>query len=460
MPSGFYWDLLLLVPLLGGYSRLGARGQNALLLATAAALLASWDPRFPLFLAVTTLIDYGIGRQLAWERPDAQRLAWLLIGVAFDVGMLAAFRYLPSTINRAPVPPFLLLVAPVGVSFYTLARLTHTLDAYYKLERPCADWFAFLTFTSFFPLLISGPIERAGKLLPVLARRREVTLAGIYEGTWLILSGVFQKVFIADRCAVLCQKFAPIHAGSWLTALGVVAYSFQIFCDFSGYSDVARGIARLFGVHVTKNFVAPYASLNLAEYWQRWHVSLSSWLDDYIYKPSSMALRDFGTGGIVAAAFLTFFVSALWHGRGLTFLCWGALHATGLSVLVATRKLRKQLRKSLPDAIWRATARGLTFGFVCAGLVFFRAPSLSAALSTFAELGHPLHALVPDSYDLLELSCLGLGVWAIHALQNQPNESAWFFERPVWVRGLCYAAMLFCIARLPGETQRFIYAQF
>jgi D-alanyl-lipoteichoic acid acyltransferase DltB (MBOAT superfamily) len=468
MPSGFYWELLLLTPLLGVYAALRARAQNWLLLAIALALMTSWDWRFPLILLATTVVDYAIGQRLSWEEPDGRRRVWLWLGIAFDVGILAAFRLAPASGPLLPMshwfglsaPSWLAIAAPVGLSFYTLARMSHTLDVYFKLERPSTSLLEFVTFTSFFPLLISGPIERAGSLLPLLARRRVVSAQGIYEGSWLILLGIFQKVFLADRCAVLSQRFAPAHGGSLLTLLGILAYACQIFADFSGYSDVARGVARLFGFQVTRNFAAPYWSANLMEYWKRWHVSLSSWLDDYVYKPTFMALRDYAALGVGAALVVTFLVSALWHGRGVTFLVWGAIHATGLAIFGLSRGLRKRLKKSLPGRAWRTGATLLTFSWVCLGYVFFRAPTLSAALATLLELCSPFHWHAPDSYDLLELFCLGSGVMAVHALQAKPERALWLFARPVWLRGFCYAAMLFCIARLPGETQRFIYFQF
>ncbi|HEY8946744.1 MAG TPA: MBOAT family O-acyltransferase, partial [Polyangiaceae bacterium] len=362
-------------------------------------------------------------------------------------------------LNLAPAWWLSTWVAPVGLSFYTLARMTHTLDVYYRFERPSRSFLEFLTFTSFFPLLVSGPIERSSRILPVLARRRRVDADGIYRGAWLILLGLFQKVVIADHCGALVGTFLRPHPGTVLTVLGVAAYSMQIFADFSGYSDIARGVARLLGIDVMENFRAPYLSRNLPEYWRRWHISLSSWLEDYVYKPTGMWLRNFGLLGAFGATALTFFISAIWHGRGWTFLCWGAVHVAGITAFMATRGFRKRLKARLPAAPLELFSTVLTFATVCLAYVFFRAPDVSSALSTLAELSRPLPLNLPDLDDGLEFLTLAIAVAGVHHIQVR-EDADWVQTRPLWQRASCYAAMLFLIVRVPGSSQAFIYFQF
>ena len=467
MPVGFWWGSLLLIPLVGAYSVLGARGQNWLLVATGMLLMASWDVRFPIILVGTTALAYGVGRKLSWERPDARRRLWFCAGLGMDLAVLLGFRYAAhqqvadsaGLLDLAGALRLRGLVAPVGLSFYTLARMTHTFDVYYRFERPCRSFLEFLTFTSFFPLLVSGPIERSTRILPLLARRRSVDAEGIYRGAWLILLGLFEKVVVADHCGALVGTFSRPHPGTVLTLLQVAAYSIQIFADFSGYSDIARGVARLLGIEVMTNFRAPYLSRSLPEYWRRWHISLSTWLEDYVYKPTGMWLRNFGLLGAFGATAFTFFISATWHGRGWTFLCWGAIHVAGITAFMATSGFRKRLKSRLPAAPLRVFSTLLTFATICLAYVFFRAPDVGSALSTLAELSRLLPLNLPDVDDGLEFLALVIAVAGVHHIQLK-GDADWIQTRPVWMRAACYTSMLFLIVRLPGSSQAFIYFQF
>jgi D-alanyl-lipoteichoic acid acyltransferase DltB (MBOAT superfamily) len=273
------------------------------------------------------------------------------------------------------------------------------------------------------------------------------------------LLGLFQKVVIADRAAALVSTFLRPQSGAALTLLGICTYAIQIFADFSGYSDIARGVARWFGIEVIANFRAPYLSRNLPEYWRRWHISLSTWLEDYVYKPSGMWLRRWGLFGALAATVLTFFVSALWHGRGATFLCWGAIHVLGVSMFMTTRGLRKRLKSRLPAVPLQLISTALTFAVVCFAYVFFRAPDVGSALSTLVEVTHLRPVNLPVMDDAVELIALTGSVAAVHYLQLQ-DAPHWVRERPVWLRAAAYAAMVFFVVRLPGASQGFIYFQF
>jgi D-alanyl-lipoteichoic acid acyltransferase DltB (MBOAT superfamily) len=322
--------------------------------------------------------------------------------------------------------------------------------------------FELLTFVSFFPATLAGPIERARNFLPQLQHRRVFELASFYRASWLMGLGLFEKFFLGDHCAHIAHKLldSPAKTSVLGTLLGMYAYAFHLYADFAGYSNMARGCARVLGFELMENFSAPYLSVSLAGFWRRWHISLSSFLDDYVYRPSSMVLRNLGDSGIVIATFATFFVSAIWHGTGLQFVAWGALHASVLSILVLTRRRRKRLSKKLPNKLWSALGIACTFHVVCLGYVFFRAPSLAAAGELFATLSRaPLwHDAVGRR--VAPLVCLivvtlGLDLMKLHAKGHE-----WVFTRPVWLRALCYVAILVCLLRFRAPVEQFAYLQF
>jgi len=466
--NGYMLVVLSALGLYWLYWRVGARAQNWLLLLSSLAFAAAYDVQFAALLSVSTLVDYWIGLQLDWHRPDASRTRWLWASIVLNIGLLAAFRMHRFLIGAAALkwgaPAGTLaseFVVSLGLSFYVLQRLTHALDVYYRVIPPCRSLLRFAVFVSFFPLLASGPIERAVNVLPQLEQRRRFDAQSFSGGWWLIALGAFEKVFVADHCGELASLLLHgAHPGRLATIFGMYAYALQLFADFAGYSDMARGAARLFGIEVMHNFEAPYLSANLSEFWQRWHVSLSSWLNDYVFRPSSTALRNWGAAGLVCATFLTFFASGLWHGTGVTFLVWGALHAAGLSVFLLTRRLRKRFNKRFSGALTRSLGVVLTFHFVCLCLVVFRAPNLAEAWHVLRQLGSGTHPFEGLRQAVLLVLVSGAAVFSIQALQLKHQSSLWIFKYPTWVRALCYTALLFCILMYPGPTGRFLYAEF
>ncbi|HVU04661.1 MAG TPA: MBOAT family O-acyltransferase [Polyangiaceae bacterium] len=457
----FSFALFVLV-LLPVYYRLPLRGQNGLLLLSSIGFAASVDGRGAVLLLLLTAADFRIGRAMSWEAPDARRLRLLWLSVFLDVGAIAAFKYLgPLETALLGRPHAVHPLVPVGLSFYTLARLSHTLDVYFRVIRPSERFLDFLLFSSFFPTFVSGPIERAKTFLPQLEARRPFDVERFYEALWLVALGLFKKVYVADTCALMVQDFLDADAapnGSE-TFLGVYAYAIELYGDFAGYSDMARGVARLFGIDVMQNFDAPYFSPSLAEYWKRWHVSFSSFLDDYVFAPASMAFRTLGTLGVVLATFVTFLVSGLWHGTGFTFLVWGALHALGLSIYVVTRKQRKRFSKVAPRVL-TVLGTAVTFAWVCFAYVFFQAESVPAAFATLSRLARPwtITEHIQDHwYDLTVMSVLLFGLDFLARWRKSP---LWVFSQPVWIRAVCYGVVLFCIVRLHAPAEAFVYAQF
>ncbi|MCA9794855.1 MAG: MBOAT family protein, partial [Candidatus Eremiobacteraeota bacterium] len=327
--------------------------------------------------------DYLIGGQLV-QADDSHRRRWLAASLVLNLGILGFFKYfnffvdsaarLLSSLHLQPNLPTLSLVLPVGISFYTFQTLSYTIDLYYRRCEPAESLLEFCTFVAFFPQLVAGPIERARHLLGQFRQPRTFDYAGAAEGFRLMLWGFFKKLVVADNCAVVVdQVFGDPTLQGGPLVLGVVLFAFQIYADFSGYSDIAIGTARLFSIDICTNFNNPYFARDLHEFWQRWHISLSTWFRDYVYIP---------LGGNRQAKrrnlLLTFLVSGLWHGANWTFLAWGLLH--GLAYLVWPS------RDSQRPIGWRdLPAIGATFSFVTLAWVFFRAQSLAQALGYLAR---------------------------------------------------------------------------
>lgn len=470
--SGSYLCLVAIVAAL--YFALPRRGQNALLLAASLAFSASWDYRGALLLAASSVVDYAISRRLAWERPESVRRRALWLSVLLNIGVLVTIKYARTWLGHTSLTQSddwhsslsdrLRGFAPVGLSFYTLARLTHTFDVFYRLRKPAEQLLDFVLFVSFFPQLTAGPIERASHILPQLALRRDFDLERMYSACWLIGLGLFKKVYLADHAGLIARRLFESNDGTSTTAtlLGLYAYAFQIYGDFAGYSDIARGTARLFGIQIMANFAAPYWSASLAEYWKRWHISLSTFLEDYVHRPVAMVLRDLGELGWVLAIWVTFILSGLWHGTGWTFLIWGAVHAFGLSVLALTRKPRKRLQKRLPAVVFHTCARLMTFHYVCLGYVFFRAASMQEAWATLRSLigiGASFSATFEVSRNWSALLYYAAVASLLDYLEQRAGE-LWILRQRTWVRSVVYAAMMLSVLRLFAPGEDFIYAEF
>lgn len=459
-----YWGLTL--ALLVAYYCASRIGQNWLLLLASLGFCASWDYRSALVLIASSALDYGISRYLAWDRPERTRRLALVASVLLNLAVLALLKYArfwaPPSAADARSGDWATL-SSIGVSFYSLVRLTHTFDVFFRSLQPARSALEFMVGVSFYPLLTAGPIERMQSLLPQLSARRSFQLQAIYEGSWLIGLGLFKKVFIADHCALLVKRLLepePTAAVSSIsTWLGVYAYALQIYADFAGYTDLARGTARLFGVHVMENFAAPYAATSLAQYWQRWHISLSSFLEDYVHRPLSLVLREHGELGAVCALWVTFLLSGLWHGTGWTFLLWGALHGAGLSVYALTRKQRKRLKKRLPPRLFATAAWLITFHFVCVGYVFFRAGTLPHAWLTLQRLGSGI-ALTEDVGKTWTAVAFYAALLALLDQRRARAGELWIFEQKLWVRAACYGALLLGVVRMFAPGSEFIYAEF
>lgn len=367
--------------------------QNIVLLAASYIFYGFWDWRFLFLIIFSTVLDYFLGLKLSKETKKNTRQACLLISILINLGFLGFFKYYNffienfitafSFFGQNIQPNSLNIILPVGISFYTFQTLSYTIDVYRKKLEPTQNFIAFSVFVSFFPQLVAGPIERAKQLLPQFYVKKTFKSEQAKEGLHLIIWGLFKKVVIADSCAIYVNEiFSNYETLNSITLLlGAVYFAFQIYCDFSGYSDIAIGSSKLFGVDLMRNFNYPYFSRNVAEFWRRWHISLSTWFRDYLYIPLGGSKVPKWIN--IRNVFIVFLVSGFWHGANWTFIAWGALHVIYFLPLLLTNRNRKYLNaikndKFLPsfkDFIAIIT----TFLLITFGWIFFRANSITEA---------------------------------------------------------------------------------
>ena len=318
------------------YPRLRLRQQNLFLLVASYVFYGWWDWRFSILLLTSTVVDFWVGQGLQATESPKHRKYLLFISIAVNLGILGFFKYFNFFIESAatvlaaigfdPHMPVLKVILPIGISFYTFRTLTYTIDIYRGKLSPTGSFVDYALFTSFFPQILAGPIERAANLLPQISAPRQVTRAKVLTGLNLILIGYFKKVAIADTLAPIVGKIfdTPEAMSSGQLLTGMYAYTFQIYGDFSGYTDIARGIACILGFESMVNFNTPYLSRNITEFWRRWHISLSTWFRDYLYVP--LGGNRLGPARTYANLFITMLLCGLWHGAAWTFVLWGGLH--------------------------------------------------------------------------------------------------------------------------------------
>ena len=454
------------------YRWLSWRGQNRWLLAASYFFYGAWDWRFLGLIFVSTLLDYVVALALAASRDPRRRRQLVSVSIVGNLGLLGVFKYADffadSLVELAGVfgltlsPLTLHVILPVGISFYTFQTLSYTIDVYRGRLEPCRDFFDFALFVAFFPQLVAGPIERATNLLPQIQRARRPDAEAIGSGAWLVLWGTFKKVAIADNVLPIVHAvFAP---GAQPTGPEVLmaSYAFGLFayCDFSGYSDIARGSARLLGFELMLNFDLPYFASSLRDFWRRWHISLSTWLRDYLYIP--LGGNRGGSLRTYRNLMLTMALGGLWHGAAWPFVLWGVFHGAALCV---HRALAPLLARVAPQgragrAAWWGLRVATTFQLVAFGFLLFRARSLGqigellGALAGGLEPGLAL-AWLPTVCALLAPLLL------MQAIQAATGELEPVARWPAPVRALVYALLLAGLLLLGDDGgEAFIYFQF
>lgn len=453
--------------------------QNLLIVLSSYLFYGWWDWRFLGLIFFSTLVDYFVGRKLRIEENRTKRKILLWSSILVNVGFLAFFKYynffldnfitaftfFGSEINANSLN----IILPVGISFYTFQTLSYTIDVYRRNLKPTKDFIAFSAFVSFFPQLVAGPIERATHLLPQFYKERKFEYAKAVDGMRQILWGLFKKIVIADNCAEFANLIfnnSTEYTGSTLI-LGSIFFTFQIYCDFSGYSDIAIGTSRLFGFDLMRNFNFPYFSRDIAEFWRRWHISLSTWFRDYIYIPLGGSRG--GTWMKVRNTFIIFIVSGFWHGANWTFIIWGLLNAIYFLPLLLTNNNRNNL-DNIATGRFLPTIKDfsrmlLTFSMTVFAWIFFRANSIEHAMSYISRIFYtPLISMPSEIFSqdgfltmfLLLIFCFieWVGREGQFALSNLDKIENKYYRWPI------YILIIISTIVFSGSSQSFIYFQF
>jgi len=453
--------------------------QNILLLVSSYFFYACWDWRFMFLLIFSTFLDYFTGIKIYEATNKKIKMIWLWLSIGINLGFLGVFKYYnffaASFADGLSLLGFkanfgsLYVILPVGISFYTFHGLSYVLDLYKNRIKPERNFVDYSVFVSFFPLLVAGPIERATHLLPQILIKRKFDYTKAIDGLRQILWGLFKKIVIADNCAEYANTIfnnSSEYSGSTLV-LGALFFTFQIYCDFSGYSDIALGTARLFGIDLLRNFAFPYFSRDIAEFWRRWHISLSSWFKDYLYIPLGGS-----KGGMwlkIRNTFIIFLVSGFWHGANWTFIIWGALNAIYFLPLLLTNNNRTNLEtvakgKRFPT-LKEFSLMLITFSLTVFAWIFFRANSVGHAISYISEILSPSIFTIPRfpgiSEALITIILTSLFVlieWNGREGQYAIDNLGLHWKRPI--RYAMYYMLIIAIFWFGGKEQQFIYFQF
>lgn len=448
--------------------------QNLLIVCASYLFYGWWDWRFLILIIFSTFVDYTIGYLLKKEHNLIKRKFYLWISITINLGFLGYFKYYNFFIESF-TEAFLFfgkeiqtntlnIILPVGISFYTFQTLSYTIDVYKKKLEPTTNFIAFAAFVSFFPQLVAGPIERATNLLPQFYHKRKFDYSLAVLGLRQILWGLFKKVIIADNCAkyanIIFNNYESYDAGT--LALGALFFTFQIYGDFSGYSDIAIGTSRLFGFNLMQNFAFPYFSRDIAEFWRRWHISLSTWFRDYLYIPLGGS-----KGGMkmkIRNTFIIFLVSGFWHGANWTFVFWGLLNALYFLPLLLRNKNRVNTN-IVAEGKWLPNVKEMiqmlfTFSLTVFAWIFFRADSITHAYDYLSRFFindiNTISISIPNELFYL-ISIFLLIEWlgrsskfAIEKLQFMPKILRWMF----------YLGLILLLFMFAGQEQEFIYFQF
>lgn len=449
--------------------------QNILLLLSSYFFYACWDWRFLFLLIFSTLLDYYTGLKMCDSQNKTQKKFWFILSVSINLGFLGIFKYynffidsfvgLISNFGFKMNPYTLNIILPVGISFYTFHGLSYVIDIFKDRIKAEKNFIDYSVFVSFFPLLVAGPIERATHLLPQIQKKRTFDYAIAIDGLRQILWGLFKKVVIADQCATYANQIfnnSADQSGSNLV-LGALFFAFQIYGDFSGYSDIAIGTARLFGIDLLKNFAFPYFSRDIAEFWRRWHISLSTWFRDYLYIPLGGSKG--GTWIKVRNTFIIFLVSGFWHGANWTFLIWGFLNALYIMPSIIFNTHRNNLDtvaqgKLLPN-FKELFLMMLTFSLTVFAWIFFRAQNVTHALSYISGIFTKSLFTMPTVTPLVLFALIGLFIiieWI--GRQNQYAIAHFGSSWPKPLRWSFYYLIIAAIFYFNGVEQQFIYFQF
>jgi len=447
--------------------------RNIVLLLSSCLFYSAWDYKFLLLLLFTCALDFTIGILLGRTERESTRRLLLLVSVVMNLGILCTFKYynffienfilLFQSLGITLYPKTLQVILPVGISFYTFQTLSYTFDVFRKKVVPSENWVTFFTYITFFPQLVAGPIERANHLMPQFTRVHIFEEQQAKDGLKYILWGMFKKVVIADTCGGFADEMFnhTTQYGSFALLLGAIFFSFQIYGDFSGYSDIARGVAKLFGFELMRNFDYPYFSKNIAMFWRKWHISLTSWFRDYLYIPLG------GSRGsrwqTIRNIIVVFLASGFWHGANWTFIFWGFLNALYFLPLYLTNKHKvstNDLEEGMLPSLSTLLQILFTFSLTMLAWIFFRATDISSAFQYIQQLFSfsPTLTELPEYFLVSTGWVILLVVWE-WLVRHKPHGLA--LEQLPWqLRWSIYLSLIWLILFYFGEEQAFIYFQF
>lgn len=483
MPFNSFQFFLFLPLVLAAYLGLPHRHRWALLLIASYGFYAAWSPSFLIWIALSTLIGYVLARLIAQTSHRRWRKGLLVSSIVANLSLLFAFKYVNfasdiwrALFDRAPAfdAPVLNLLLPVGISFYTFQAIGYTIDVYGARIAPEKHLGIFALYVSFFPKLVAGPIERAEHLLPQFRRKHTFEASRVFSGLRLVLWGMFKKVVIADRLAVYVNAVYthPLDYAGWTIITATLFCAAQIYSDFSGYSDIAVGVARMFGFDLIENFQQPYCASSVSEFWRRWHISLSSWFRDYLYIP--LGGNRVPRWRWYLNLFIVFLVSGFWHGANWTFVLWGALHGIYVVLEVWSKKARDMVVRRLHiehTAVRMVLSTAATFILVSFAWIFFQARSVSYALLLIRNLcrfdvASDIYAPWAGLTDALGLEmALAWGLIGLLTLVHLGRDGrlplpSFVVETP-WIRWIAYLFLALAIVNLGVANERpFIYAGF
>lgn len=453
------------------YWRFDRRRQNIFLLCASYFFYGWWDWRFLILILISTVVDFFSARYISRSDDKLHRRALLTLSLVLNFGFLGFFKYFNFFADSlahalvifgspAHTTAFLKIILPPGISFYTFQAVAYIVDVYHRKLEPAESLVDYALFISLFPHLVAGPIQRPSHLLPQVQAPRRFDNEAFFDGLMLILSGLFRKCVIADNCAKLADAAFGGRMGEptlGVVLIGAYAFAWQIYADFSGYSDIARGSAQLMGFHFMVNFRQPYLAVSLQDFWRRWHISLSTWLRDYLYIPLGGNRR--GEVKTYRNLMATMLLGGLWHGASWTFVVWGGIHGVGLAVERGLSGIREKVETAKsPARTW--LSRIIIFHLVCLAWIFFRAQNLNAAVAMLGGLARPqLGAWFPSA--IIFLAFFALPLFLLDLTLEKRGEEYILQRSPHFPRiaaGVGLASLLVAFSATANAV--FIYFQF
>lgn len=472
------FDFLIFFPLVTLiYYLLPHRYRWAHLLLASCIFYCAFIPIYIFILFFTITIDYVAGR-LIEKSVDKKRKHFLILSVLANISVLIVFKYLNfltenmnvllSVLHITTHPlPFLNIILPIGLSFHTFQAMSYTIEVYRGNQKAEKHFGIYALYVMFYPQLVAGPIERPQNLLHQFYEKHELRYENLLHGLRQMLWGLFKKVVIADRLALFVNPVfqSPNDYNAINLLIAIFFFAYQVYFDFSGYSDIALGSAKLLGFNLTRNFNHPFQSKNVTEFWRRWHISLSSWLSDYIFNPIIINYRNGGKAAIVFGLLITFFISGLWHGAGWTFAIFGLLHGAAVTCEFLTQKFRKNLSKQTLSFLYNAGSQFLTFCFLLFSWIFFRANSLEQAslfVSKISSYSSLYFQYIPSqTFGKLSFAVAILGCIYVLILERYLDpELDMLNHKPILDFAFCTLALFLVLSFGVFEHLSFIYFQF